>query len=48
MKVTVLKKMWSEFADAPINFDDQIELDFYWWDKGTYRFVPIKFGMALV
>ncbi len=33
-----LEKMWTEFGDIPINIDDEIELDFYWWEKGTYRF----------
>lgn len=35
MTITKLKKMWSEFGDIPINSDDEIELDFYWWEKGT-------------
>jgi len=48
MNVPDLEKMWSAFADIPINLDDEIESDFYWWEKGTYRFVPIKIGMALV
>tara|TARA_R110000868_G_scaffold397877_1_gene670797 strand:+ start:324 stop:428 length:105 start_codon:yes stop_codon:yes gene_type:complete len=30
--------MWSAFADMPINLDDEIESDFYWWEMGTYRF----------
>ena len=41
MTIAVLKKMWSVFADIPTNSDDEIEVDFYWWEKGTYRFVPI-------
>ena len=38
MIITELKKMWSAFGDIPINSDDEIEVDFYWWEKGTYRF----------
>lgn len=38
MKVTELKKMWLAFLDIPINIDDEIEVDFYCWEKGTYRF----------
>ena len=38
MTLVELKKMWEEFADTPINFDDEIEVDFYLWEKGTYRF----------
>ncbi len=38
MTLVELKKMWKEFADTPINFDDEIEEDFYLWEKGSYRF----------
>jgi hypothetical protein len=38
MNIPELKKMWEEFADTPINRDDEIETDFYCWKKGTYRF----------
>ncbi len=38
MKITELKKMWSEFGDIPVNDNDEIELDFYYWEKGTDRF----------
>jgi hypothetical protein len=38
MTTAELKKMWEEFADIPINSDDEIELDFHWWEVGTYRF----------
>lgn len=37
MTLVELKKMWEEFADTPINFEDEIEVDFYLWEKGTYR-----------
>lgn len=30
--------MWNEFADIPIDDNDEIEQDFYHWEKGTYRF----------
>jgi hypothetical protein len=33
-----LKKMWIAFSDISINDNDEIERDFYWWEKGTYRF----------
>jgi len=38
MNVPDLEKMWSAFADIPINLDDEIESDFLWWENGTYRF----------
>ena len=38
MTMTDLKMMWEEFADVPINRDDEIEQYFYFWEKGTYRF----------
>jgi len=38
MNVHDLEKMWSAFADIPTNSDDEIEVDFYWWEKGTLRF----------
>lgn len=34
----LLEIIWEEFGDMPINNDDEIELDFYCWKKGTYRF----------
>jgi hypothetical protein len=34
----LLEIIWEEFGDVPINNDDEIELDFYFWKKGTYRF----------
>lgn len=38
MKTTELKRMWEEFEAIPINLADEIEVDFYSWEKGTYRF----------
>lgn len=38
MTITELEKMWSAFGDIPTNSDDEIEVDFYWWEKRTYRF----------
>ncbi|WP_308990437.1 hypothetical protein QLS71_003000 [Mariniflexile litorale] len=38
MNIPDLEKMWSAFADIPFNLDDEIESDFYCWEKGTYRF----------
>ncbi len=38
MRIDDLEKMWLEFGEIPINFDDEIEVDFYFWEKGTYRF----------
>lgn len=38
MKIAELEKMWEEFGDTPTNSDDEIEVDFYCWQKGTYRF----------
>lgn len=34
----LLEIIWEEFADIPINNDDELELDFYCWKKGTCRF----------
>lgn len=30
--------MERKFEDIPINNNDEIERDFYHWEKGTYRF----------
>jgi hypothetical protein len=38
MTIAELEKMWEEFGDIPTNSDDEIEVDFYGWEKGTYRF----------
>lgn len=38
MEVTELKKMWEKFSNIPINDNDEIKQDFYWWERGTYRF----------
>lgn len=38
MNVFELEKMWSAFADILINLEDEIEVDFYYWKKGTSRF----------
>jgi hypothetical protein len=38
MGIAELEKMWEEFGDILTNSDDEIEVDFYYWEKGTYRF----------
>ncbi len=38
MEIIKWVKMWNEFGDIPINDNDEIEQDFYHWEKGTYRF----------
>jgi len=38
MTLIQLKTLWSEFSDIPINNKDEIEENFYCWEKGTYRF----------
>lgn len=38
MTIAELDKMWEEFGDIPTNSDDEIEVEFYWWEKGTNRF----------
>ena len=40
MTITELEKIWSEFGYIPTNSDDKIEVEveFYWWEKRTYRF----------
>lgn len=30
--------MWEEFGDIPTNSNEEIEVDFYYWEKGTYHF----------
>ncbi len=37
MEIAILEKIWEEFGNIPTNSDDEIETDFYWWEKGTYR-----------
>ena len=38
MTITELEKMWSAFEDIPTNSDDEIEVDFLCWEKGTNHF----------
>lgn len=38
MKIDKLMQLWEEFSEIPINNDDCIEVNFYLWEKGTYRF----------
>lgn len=38
MSVFEIEKLWDEFSNIPINIEDEIEEDFFWWEKGTYRF----------
>lgn len=38
MSIAELEKMWKEFSNISINSNDEIEEDYYWWGKGTYRF----------
>jgi hypothetical protein len=38
MKIADLEKLWDEFSNIPINIKDEIEEDFYGWEKGIYRF----------
>lgn len=38
MKIADLEKLWDEFSNTPTNIEDEIEVDFYCWEKGTYRF----------
>ncbi len=33
-----VREMWEEFRNVPINNDDEIEVDFYFFEKGTDRF----------
>ncbi len=32
-----LEMLWDDFSDTPTNDDDEIEEDFYCWEKGTDR-----------
>ena len=38
MSLAELEKMWKEFSNISISSNDEIEEDYYWWEKGTYRF----------
>lgn len=38
MNILDLEIMWDAFVNVPINLNDEIETDFYYWKKGTYRF----------
>ncbi|MCG9880528.1 MAG: hypothetical protein MH472_08015 [Bacteroidia bacterium] len=38
MTIKELKKRWEEFGGIPTNSDVEIEVNFYYWEKGTYRF----------
>lgn len=38
MTVAESGTIWNEFAYIPINIGDEIEQDFYFWDKEIYRF----------
>ncbi|WP_336129443.1 hypothetical protein [Mesoflavibacter sp. CH_XMU1422-2] len=38
MTIENLKIMWEEFSNIPIDLNDEIDEDFYHWEKGTYRF----------
>ena len=38
MTLAKLEIIWEELGDLPINNYVEIELDFYWWEKGTNRF----------
>jgi PKD repeat protein len=38
MKINELEKIWNKFSDVPINNNDEIEIDFFYWEKGTCRF----------
>jgi PKD repeat protein len=38
MKINEFEKMWNVFNDIPINDNDEIEQEFYYWEKGTDRF----------
>lgn len=45
MEVTELEKMWEEFGDIPTNSDDEIEVEFYWWEKEP---TVLIFGIGLM
>ncbi|MFA5297698.1 MAG: hypothetical protein WC389_05755 [Lutibacter sp.] len=38
MTTAELAKIGDEFSNIPININDEIEVDCYCWEKGTYRF----------
>ena len=39
MKTVKLFQLWKEFSKTTINNKDCIEVGFFCWKKGTYRFV---------
>lgn len=38
MKTDKLIRLWEEFSEIPIDNNDCIQVDFFFWAKGTYRF----------
>ena len=38
MELIKLEKMWKEFGDISANSNNEIEVDFYWWETGICRF----------
>lgn len=38
MSISEIEKLWDEFANIPINIEDETEENFFWWEKGTSRF----------
>lgn len=43
MTLVQLEALWTNFSNIPINNDDEIEDDFYCWEKGL---VVLKFGIG--
>lgn len=37
-EIAKFEKMWEELEYIPTNLDDEIEVYFYWREKGIYRF----------
>lgn len=33
-----LKKLWQELGDVPVNEEDEIEIEWHGWEKGTPKF----------
>lgn len=36
--IAEIDKLWKQFGNILIKKQDEIEQDFYCWNKGTYRF----------
>ena len=38
MKTDKLIRLWGKFSEIPIDNNDCIQVDFFFWERGIYRF----------